>query len=125
MLSGRVWKQHGIKTLTKVSVYKAVVLSNLLFGCATWTCCRRHIKQLEQFRMRHLRAILKKKWQDKISNIEVLERSRCSSIEAMIISAELRRVGHVVRMADDRLPKQLLYAELAQGKRSQIGRAHV
>src|SRR2546425_8045677 len=31
MLSDKVWKQHGIKTLTKVSVYKAVVLSNLLF----------------------------------------------------------------------------------------------
>src|SRR3989442_12005848 len=56
-------KQHGIKTLTKVSVYKAVVLSNLLFGCETWTCYRRHIKQLEQFHMRYLRAILKVKWQ--------------------------------------------------------------
>src|SRR2546425_9466147 len=38
MLSDRVWKQHGIKTLTKISVYKAVLLSNLLFGCETWTC---------------------------------------------------------------------------------------
>src|SRR3989441_12395228 len=68
--------------------------------------------------MRHLRAILKIKWQDKISNIEVLERSRCSSIEAMIISAQLRWVGLVVRMADDRIPKQLLDGELAHGKRS-------
>ena len=120
-LSDKVWKQHGIKTLTKVSVYKAVVLSNLLYGCETWTCYRRHIKQLEQFHMRHLRTIMKIKWQDKISNIEVLERSRCSSIEAMMISAQLRWVGHVVRMADDRIPKQLLYGELAQGKRSRGG----
>src|SRR6266516_1449069 len=89
--------------------------------CETWTCYRRHIKQLEQFHMRHLCAILKIKWQDKISNIEILERSRCSSIEAMIISAQLRWVGHVVRMADDRTPKQLLYGELAQGKRSHGG----
>src|SRR3989441_12821438 len=71
--------------------------------------------------MRHLRAILKIKWQDKISNIEVLERSRRSSIEAMIISAQLRWVGHVVRMADDRISKQLLYGELAQEKRSHGG----
>src|SRR6266516_3658026 len=69
--------------------------------------------------MRHLHAILKIKWQDKISNIEILEHCRCSSIEAMVISAHLRWVGHVVRMADDRIPKQLLYGELAQGKRSQ------
>src|SRR5213083_2918718 len=39
----------------------------------------------------------------------------------MIISAQLRWVGHVVRMADDRIPKQLLYGELAQGKRSHGG----
>src|SRR2546425_13072547 len=39
----------------------------------------------------------------------------------MIISTQLRWVRHVVRMADDRIPKQLLYGELAQGKRSHGG----
>jgi len=120
-LNERVWKQHSIKTQTKVSVYKAVVLSNLLYGCETWTCYRRHIKQLEQFHMRHLRAILKIKWQDRITNVEVLERSRCSSVEAMIIATQLRWAGHVTRMSDDRIPKQLLYGELKEGKRSRGG----
>ena len=64
---------------------------------------------------------LEDKMQDKISNMEVPERSRCSSIEAVIISAQLRWVGHVARMADDRIPKQLLYGELVQGKRSHGG----
>ena len=31
-LSDRVWKQHGIKLDTKIQVYKAVVLSNQLYG---------------------------------------------------------------------------------------------
>ena len=34
-LSDRAWKQHGIKLDTKIHVYKAVVLSNLLYGCET------------------------------------------------------------------------------------------
>jgi hypothetical protein len=36
-LSERVWKQRGIKTQTKLKVYRAVVLSNLLYRCKTWT----------------------------------------------------------------------------------------
>src|SRR6266516_2158710 len=71
--------------------------------------------------MRHLRAILKIKWQDQISNIEIHERSRCSRIEIINISAQLCWVGHVVRMGYDRILKQLLYGELAQGKRSHGG----
>ena len=33
---------------TKYKVYKAVVLTSLLYGCETWTLYRKHIKQLER-----------------------------------------------------------------------------
>jgi exonuclease III len=120
-LTERVWKQRGISMQTKVKVYKAVVLTNLLYGCETWTCYRRHIKDLDKFHMRHLRLLHNIKWQNKITNTEVLQRSQCTGIEAMIISAQLRWTGHVARMDDSRIPKQLLYGELRNGKRSQGG----
>ena len=50
-LHTRIWPEHGIKVNTKLDVYKAVVLSSLLYGCETWTCHRRHIKKLEQFHL--------------------------------------------------------------------------
>ena len=66
---------------TKLKVYRAVVLSSLLFGCETWTVYKRHLKQLEKFHMRSL--------QDRITNLEVLDRAEITSIEALILKAQL------------------------------------
>ena len=56
-LNKRLWNKHGITTATKVKVYKAVVITTVLYGCETWTLYRRHIKQLDQFHMRCLRKL--------------------------------------------------------------------
>ena len=42
-----------------------------------------------------------------------------TSIEAMIVKNRLRWVGHVICMEDNRLPKQLMFGELASGKQKQ------
>ncbi len=116
-LKHRVFKEHNIRMSTKISVYKAVVLPSLLYGSETWTLYRRHINKLEQFHTRALRSILGVKWQDKITNLEILDRADCTSIEAILIKTQLRWVGHVIRMDDKRMPKRLLYSELVHGKR--------
>ena len=99
-----------------------MVLTNLLYGCETWTCYRRHIKALDRFHMRHLRILLKIKWQDRITNAEVLERSQSTGIEALLIASQLRWAGHVWRMGDERIPKQLLHGELWEGESHRGGR---
>jgi hypothetical protein len=71
--------------------------------------------------MRCLRRILRITWVDKVPNTEVLARCNVSGIEVFIIRAQLRWSGHVVRMADDRLPKIALYGELQSGTRAQGG----
>jgi len=76
--------------LTKMAVYRAVVLTSLLYGCEIWTPYRRHIRLLDQFHLRCLRKIMGIKWQDRITNIEVLERANIPGIEALLIKLRLR-----------------------------------
>ena len=57
----------------------------------------------------------------RISDTEVLERASSPSVHSFLQKAQARWAGHVVRMPDSRLPTQLLYGELCQGKRS-VGR---
>ena len=93
--------------ITKLKVFKAVLLPTLLYACETWTVYQRHAKKLNHFRLSCLRKLLKIRWQDKIPDTEVLKK------------AQLRWTGHVTRMPDERLPKKVLYGELQEGKRSQ------
>jgi hypothetical protein len=62
-------------------------------------------------------------WDDRISNIELLHRLRASmsGIEALIMNAQLRWVGHLVRMNTTLLPKIVFFSELAYGAKN-IGR---
>ena len=111
--------QHNIRQFSKLKVYRAVVLTSLLYGCETWTLYMRHLKQLECFHMHSLRTILNIKWQDRVSNQQVFDIAESTSIEAMILNGRLRWVGHVIRMEDNRLPTQLMFGELASVKRKQ------
>ena len=116
-LEKRLWGRQGIRLETKCKVYKAIVLPALLYSAETYTLYREHIKKLEAVQQRHLRRIMRIKWSDRISNVDVLQRANMISIEALLATTQLRWTGHVLRMKEDRIPKQLLYGELERGKR--------
>ena len=113
-----VWNRRGITTETKVKVYRAVVLTSLLYGCETWTTYQRHVRKLNHFHTKCLRRILGIKWQDKIPDTMVLSQAGIPTINTILMQAQLRWAGHVARMPDHRIPKQLMFGELANGKRS-------
>ena len=105
-LRRRLWNEHGIRLDTKIAVYKAVVLTTLLYGSETWTVYRYHIKKLDRFHMQCLRQIANIKWQVKLTNSSLLTKCNISGIESMLIENQLRWRGHVARMNDQRLTKR-------------------
>jgi len=56
-LQDRLWRVHSISLSTKIAVYRAVVLTSLLYGSETWTLYRHQIRKLDQFHMRCVRSI--------------------------------------------------------------------
>ena len=74
-------------------------------------------KESTCFHDRHLRSIMKIRWQDKVTNIKVLKRAGLPSMEDLLIRKNLRWTGHLLRMPTDRLPRQVLYSQLPDGQR--------
>ena len=67
--------------------------------------------------MRQLRDIMDIKWYDKITNDQILNRAHLPWMADILIEKNLRWLGHVQRMENDRLSRQLLCSQLCEGKR--------
>ena len=116
-LRRNVWERKGLSITTMIKIYCAVVLTTLLYASETWTVYKRHVRKPNHFHLNCLRKILRIKWQDKIPDTEVLERAGLTSIYNLLLKSQARWAGHVSRIPDSRIPKQLLYGELHEGKR--------
>ncbi|KAL9951447.1 hypothetical protein ACROYT_G044108 [Oculina patagonica] len=97
------------------------VLSTLLYSSKCLTSYAGQEERLNSFHLHCLRRLLHIKWQDKVTNAEVLERAGIPSVFMLLIHRRLRWLGHVRRMDDGRIPKDMLYGELREGSRP-VGR---
>nr|VZI50674.1 unnamed protein product [Spirometra erinaceieuropaei] len=120
-LQSTVWNRHGLQLSTKLKMYKAVIQPTLLYGAETWTVYAKQARRLNHFHLSCLRRILRLKWQDRIPDTDVLERTGILSIYAILRQIQLRWSGHLVRMDDERLPKRLFYGDVVTGSRRQGG----
>ena len=120
-LSKKVWTNSQLTMKTKLKVYQACVLSTLLYSSESWSMYARQENRLESFHLRCLRRVLGITWQDKVTNAAVLEQAGSLSMHLMLSQRRLRWLGHVHRMEDGRIPKDILFGELAMGRRP-VGR---
>ena len=93
-------------------------LSTLLYGSETWAMYRRQIRTLEKFHIKSLQSMLGITWKDKVPHVDILRRTKCTSIETYWKRNQLRWIGHVGSMSDTRIKKQLMYGELKIGNRT-------
>ena len=76
---------------------------------------------LNAYMMRHLRQIMGVKWWHRIPNQDILMKTNMSSMYETLIHRNLRWAGHLIRLDNTRLPKQILHSQHKEGHRS-IGR---
>ncbi|RXN04373.1 putative transposon-derived [Labeo rohita] len=87
---------------------------SLSYGCKEFGLTI-SLKKLNSFHLRCLLRILHIQRQDKVPNTEVLERTGMRNMSAVLSEKLLRWLGHVRRMGPGRIPRDLLYGELAKG----------
>ena len=67
--------------------------------------------------MQCLRRLLGLKWQDKVPYSKILARTKVPSMFALLSQHRLRWLGHTHHMDTNRVPRNLLYGQLATGSR--------
>ncbi|XP_074636925.1 uncharacterized protein LOC141895086 [Acropora palmata] len=100
-----------------MAVHNACVFSTLLYGSEAWTTYSKQERKLNSFHLRSLRRIPCISWRDKVPNTEVLDRAGLPTMYTLLRQRRMRWIGHLRRMQDGRIPKDILYGELAAGKR--------
>ena len=114
-------QDRNLSIATKRQVYRAVVLSVLLYGAETWVLKAQHVKRLNSFHNRCIRTILGvtryQQWKERITSAHLASTFGMQQlISDFVMEQRLRWLGHLGRMGNDRLPKKVLFGEL-RGKR--------
>ena len=114
MMTKRIFGDRQISLVGKVVQFRSIVLGILLYGSETWTVTAALRRRLRVFYAKCIRIMYgitrNQQWKKRISNEKLREKLGLQSIDEIIDSRCLRWVGHVIRMNNDRLPKQILNA---------------
>ena len=93
LLGKRVFDCRELTVKTKVKVYDQCIIPLLLYGSETWPLYQKHLKQLRTIQQRHLRSILRIKWDHFVLNEEVLERANVLDMEIKLLKKPPRLDG--------------------------------
>jgi len=116
-LRSAIFDNKSLSVEIKRGVYQAVVMSTLLYGSETWVVKSPGLKRLEGFHNRCVRITLgvsrAKQWKERITSRELAGSFGMSEKMVEVIGKyRCRWLGHLARMGNDRIPKQLLFGEL-------------
>ena len=121
-LKRKVWRQRAFGLATKMKVYKMAVIPTLLYGSESWTLTEAEEDKLESVQMRMLRSIMRISLKDHKTNIEIREQAGVASIGYLIRWGRLNWYAKVMRMLEERWPRQVLCGYLMEGNGRQRGR---
>ena len=116
-LSRILWLQSKIQIRTKLRILNSVILPTLLY-CLESAVLEPHIRRLESFQINCLRTIMGISIREKKHHTTIRKLAKQQRISSILTQRRLRFLGHLSRMPDHRLAKQLLVSAPVGGKRS-------
>ena len=117
----KVWRSSSISFPVKIRLYRALVVTILLYGCESWTLSAATSRKVEAFEMKSYRRLLHIHWTEHRTNEFVLGRiADLAGAQEPLLSVVRRRklswYGHVTRQ-DNSLAKTILQGTLEGGRR--------
>ena len=112
-----IFQNKSLKVSTKMLFYRSFVVPTLLYGCESWALDAVMVQKLHVLHMNFLRRILGISIMDKVPNSTILQQCGIPDISSLMSRIRTRWIGHVARMEDNRLPKQILFGRLPVGHR--------
>jgi hypothetical protein len=109
-------RNRDINNKCKIDIYKVYFKKILLYGAESWMCTKREESKIQAMEMKFLREILGKTRREKIRNDDIREQLKVDDIKNDIERKRLKWCGHVMRMADERIPRRMLEMKL-RGRR--------
>jgi CRISPR/Cas system CSM-associated protein Csm5 (group 7 of RAMP superfamily) len=81
-------------------------------GAESWTCTKKEESKIQAMEMKFLRENLGKTRRHKIRNNDIREQLKVDDIKHDMERNRLKWYGHVMCMADERIPKKMLQMKL-------------
>ena len=107
-LLNKVWKEDRIFLATKLKLFNAIVTFVILYGCESQKGLKEIEDRVRRFESNCLRKILKIQWLDHVSEDELRRITGQQDVIEKILISRWKWYGHVVRMCEERTPKQAL-----------------
>ena len=110
-----MWLNRHLKNGTKISMYRAIILATLIHDSESWVAYQQYLWLLRQFHLHCFGSIHNIHWRVFITNMEVHEKVRITSIKAMLLNSKLCWAGHISIMENHCLPRIMVCGELFFG----------
>ena len=94
-LSKPLFRKHRISIRTKINMYRALIVSVLLYGSEAWATTLADRRRLDVFDMRCQRRLLRVFWQQHISNQTIRERTKRPTASSLLRQRRMRWFVHL------------------------------
>ena len=120
-----IWKDKNISTSLKLKLLKCLVWTVMTYGAEGWTLRQQDIKHIEAAEMWLYRRLLRVKWDDRRTNVSILEELKVKrELVGIVKKRKLAFFGHAIRNKRCTIMKDMIQGSLEAGRKKGRPRTH-